>query len=79
MGVLKRAYGVKRDNMNKYSKAISTPMDVYLSPNGKSLYWVYGEIEGMKKGFEFVGALESFGVGAVSKKKLLYFPAVAKV
>jgi hypothetical protein len=65
-GKLKRSYGVKRDNMNKYSKASVTPMEIYLSPNGKNLYWVYGEIEGMRK---------DWGFG----EKLLYFPAVAKV
>jgi hypothetical protein len=78
-GALKRAYGVRRDKMNKWSKDIVTPMDIYLTPNGKHLYWVYGEIKGMRQGFSFGGVLGAAGVGTVSKRKLLYYPAVAKI
>ncbi|MEZ4936964.1 MAG: hypothetical protein R2799_05170 [Crocinitomicaceae bacterium] len=75
-GKLKRAYGVRRDKMNNYSKSIITPQSMYITPNGKHLYWVYGEIAGMRAGFSFnfLGA-----TAPVSKRKLLYYPAVAKV
>lgn len=75
-GKLKRAYGVRRDKMNNYSKSIVTPQSAYITPNGKHLYWIYGEIKGMRGGFafNFMGATLP-----VSKRKLLYYPAVAKV
>ncbi len=75
-GSLKRAYGVRRDKMNNYSKSIVTPQSMYITPNGKHLYWIYGEIKGMRHGFSF-----NFGGATlpVSKRKLLYYPAVAKV
>lgn len=75
-GKLKRAYGVRRDKMNKYSKSIVTPQSMYITPSGKSMYWVYGEIKGMRRGFSFnfAGA-----TAPVSKRKLLYYPAVAKI
>lgn len=71
-GKLKRVYGVKRDKTNKYAKANPAPMDIFLGPDAQSLYWVYGEIKGMKKGF---GSDEL----TISKRKMLYFPAVTKV
>jgi len=79
-GNLKSQYGIKRDKNNKYSKAILTPQDVALSGDGKTLYWTYGELKGMKQGFEIGGGmLEMAGVGTLSKSKLLYYPAVARI
>lgn len=78
-GSLKATYGVRRDKMNKYSKSMVTPQDVYMGPDGQSVYWVYGEIKGMRKGFEMGGIFEVAGVGTISKRKLLYYPAVAQI
>lgn len=79
-GTLKSQYGIKRDKNNKYSKAILTPQEVALSADGKSIYWTYGELKGMRKGIEIGGGLlELAGVSTLSKKKLLYYPAVARI
>jgi hypothetical protein len=75
-GDLKSQYGIRRDKMNKYSRAILTPMDLYIGKNENSLYWVYGEIKGFRKGFS-IDLI--FYNATVSKKKLLYYPAVAKI
>ncbi len=79
-GVLKAQYGIRRDKNNKYSKANLTPQDVYVSGDGNLLYWVYGEIQGMRKGFEIGTNIAGFqGSIGVSKKKLLYYPAVSRI
>ena len=79
-GVLKAQYGIRRDKNNKYSKANLTPQDVYINADGSILYWVYGEIQGMRKGFEIGTSIMGFqGSIGVSKKKLLYYPAVSRI
>ena len=79
-GALKAQYGIKRDKNNKYSKGTLTPQYLYENADGSQLYWVYGEIKGMRKGFALTGGvLEIAGVGTLSKRKLLFYPAVAKV
>ncbi len=79
-GQLKAQYGIRRDKNNKYSKANLTPQDVYLNRDGTILYWVYGEIQGMRKGFEIATDIAGFkGSIGVSKKKLLYYPAVSRI
>jgi len=79
-GVLKAQYGIRRDKNNKYSKANLTPQDVYINSNGTLLYWIYGEIQGMRKGFEIATSIAGFqGSIGVSKKKLLYYPAVSRI
>lgn len=78
-GILKAQYGIRRDKMNKWSKASLTPQYVYLSNDSKRLYWVYGEIKGMRQGFQMGGALEAAGVGTLSKKKLLFYPTVSEI
>ncbi len=79
-GKLKSQYGIKRDKNNKYSKAILTPQDVALSGDGKTIYWTYGELQGMRRGFDITGGfLELAGVGTLSKSKLLYYPTVARI
>ena len=50
-GGLKAQYGIRRDFNNKHAKATLTPQGVYLSQDGKSLYWVYDEIKGYRPGF----------------------------
>jgi hypothetical protein len=75
-GNLKSQYGIRRDKMNKYSRGIITPTDLYLGKDGSTVYWVYGEIKGFRKGF----TMGLIGYTAtISKKKLLYYPTVAKV
>ena len=78
-GSLKAQYGIKRDKNNKYSKAVLTPQEVALSADGSSMYWTYGELKGMRKGLELGGALQMAGVGTLSKKKMLYYPTVARI
>jgi len=78
-GKLKSQYGIKRDKNNKYSKAYLTPQDVALSGDGKTIYWTYGELQGMRRGIEIGGIFELAGVGTLSKSKLLYYPAVARI
>jgi hypothetical protein len=79
-GILKAQYGIRRDKMNRYSKAYITPQDIYMSPDGNSMYWVYGEIKGMRSGLALTGGLlEVAGVSTLAKRKLLYYPAVAIV
>ncbi len=79
-GQLKAQYGIKRDKNNKWSKSILTPQEVALSGDGKSLYWTYGELKGMRRGVEIGGGLlELAGASTLSKSKLLYYPAVAKI
>ncbi|MCH2043296.1 MAG: hypothetical protein MK212_04090 [Saprospiraceae bacterium] len=75
-GKLKTQYGVRRNKMNKYARRILTPQDLYLGKDDKSVYWVYGEIKGFRKGFTFDIAWETV---TVNKRKLLYYPAVAKI
>ncbi|MFT5646024.1 MAG: hypothetical protein ACI976_000701 [Aureispira sp.] len=75
-GDLKSQYGIRREKMNKYSKSILTPTDLYLGKDDKSIYWVYGEIKGFRRGF----SVNLIGYNATAiKKKLLYYPTVAKV
>ncbi|MCP4441330.1 MAG: hypothetical protein GY810_20685 [Aureispira sp.] len=75
-GKLKAQYGIRRDRMNKYSRRIITPTDLYLGKDDNTVYWVYGEIKGFRKGFVF----DLIGyVATVNKRKLLYYPTVAKV
>ena len=79
-GILKAQYGIRRDKMNSMSKASLTPQYVYLSNDSENLYWVYGEIKGMRPGLELKGgALEHAGVSTLSKKKLLFYPTVSKI
>ncbi|MCI5057788.1 MAG: hypothetical protein MRY83_16855, partial [Flavobacteriales bacterium] len=81
-GVLKAQYGIRRDKNNQWSKANLTPQDIVENENGSTLYWIYGEIQGMRQGLDFGGGgglLDIAGEGTVSKRKLLYYPTVAKV
>jgi hypothetical protein len=79
-GVLKAQYGIRRDKNNKWSKANLTPQYVYINEDGTVLYWVYGEIKGMRKGFEIGTDMLGFkGSIGVSKKKLLFYPAVSRI
>lgn len=77
-GQLKAQYGVRRDKMNRHSKTFPTPQDMYVSEDGSSLYWIYGEIKGFRGGFAFA-SFAGANIGTLSKSKLLYYPAVAKV
>ena len=78
-GKLKAQYGIKRDKNNKWSKAILTPQDVSMSRDGKTMYWTYGELKGMRKGSVFGGGILELAGVALRKEKLLYYPAVARI
>lgn len=78
-GKLKSQYGVRRENNNKYAKANPTPQEVFENPEGTSLYWVYGEIDGYRKGLEIGGVLSAVGAGTLRKEKLLFYSAVSKI
>lgn len=78
-GELISQYGIRRDKNNKHSRANVTPQYLYEVPETGNVYWVYGEIKGLRRGFEVGGIYSALGVGTLSKKKLLYYPAVAKI
>lgn len=75
-GKIKRQYGVRRDEMNMHAKRLISPQDLYLGKDPNNLYWVYGEIQGFRKGFVFDFGFEQV---TVNKRKLLYYPTVAKI
>ncbi|MCB9234781.1 MAG: hypothetical protein H6581_24220 [Bacteroidia bacterium] len=81
-GKLKAQYGVRRDFNNRHAKENVTPQDLFLSPDGKTLYWVYDEIQGFREGFSFnvstLGGLANTK-SVLSKSKLLTFPAVSRI
>ena len=77
-GRLKAQYGVRRDKMNRHSKAFLTPQELVLSQDGHSVFWAYGEIKGFRGGFDLF-SIGNASVGTVSKSKLLYYPAVSKI
>lgn len=76
-GDLKAQYGVRRDENNKFSKANLTPQELYASSDGKKLYWVVGELSGLKRGLS-VG-LGILGSSTIMKRKFLFYPNVATV
>ncbi len=79
-GDLKAQYGIRRDKNNKYAKSSVTPQYVYENKEGTQLYWVYGEIKGLRGGINLTGGfLELAGASTLSKRKLLFYPTVAKV
>ena len=67
-GNLKAQYGIKRDKNNKWSKAILTPQEVSMSGDGKSMYWTYGELKGMRKGSVFSGGILEMAGVALKRK-----------
>jgi len=77
-GRLKAQYGVRRDKMNREAKSVQTPQDLFVSADGQSLYWIYGEIKGYRGGFSLTNFVDA-NLGMVAKGKLLYYPAVAKI
>lgn len=68
-GRLKAQYGVRRDDNNKYAEASRCFQHLEESNDHKSLYWIIGEIDGMRTEKE-LGNL---------KNKVLMYPSVAKV
>ena len=68
-GRLRAQYGVRRQENNKYSEQNPNQQLTYLSQDGRSLYWMIGEISGMR---------EMSGMEA-GTAKVLYYPAVAKI
>ena len=71
-GDLKAQYGVVRDKNNKWAKRSLTPQYAYCNEDASKLYWVYGEIKGLRRGF-------SVGGMGLSKKKLLFYPTVGEI
>ena len=71
-GNLKAQYGVVRDKNNKWAKGSLTPQYAYCNKDASKLYWVYGEIKGLRRGF-------SVGGMGLSKKKLLFYPTVGEI
>lgn len=68
-GRLKAQYGVRRDDNNKYAEASRCFQHLEESNDHKSLYWIIGEIDGMRTEKEL----------GSSKYKVLMYPSVAKV
>lgn len=78
-GGLKSQYGIKREKNNKHAKSQLTPQYLYENKEGNQVYWVYGEIKGLRFGLEVGNALKIAGVNSISKRKLLFYPTVAKI
>ena len=69
---MKAQYGVVRDKNNKWAKGSLTPQYAYCNEYASKLYWVYGEIKGLRRRF-------SVGGMGLSKKKLLFYPTVGEI
>ena len=68
-GHLRAQYGVRRQENNQYSEQNPNDQHVYLGANGRALYWMIGEIKGVR---------EQDGMER-GTYKTLYYPAVAKI
>ncbi len=68
-GRLKAQFGVRRDENNKYAEASRCYQNVIESNDGKSLYWMIGEVDGVRAEKELGN----------SKYKVLMYPSVAKI
>ena len=68
-GHLRAQYGVRRQENNRYSEQNPNDQRMYLAPDGRSLYWMIGEITGVREQSGMEGG--TF--------KVLYYPAVAKI
>ncbi|WP_201984435.1 hypothetical protein [Hymenobacter rubidus] len=68
-GHLRAQYGVRRQENNKYSEQNPNEQHTYLGQDGHSLYWMIGEISGVREN----SGMES------GTAKVLYYPAVAKI
>ncbi|QHJ07577.1 hypothetical protein [Hymenobacter busanensis] len=68
-GNLRAQYGVRRQENNKYSEQNPNTQKTYLSQDGRHVYWMIGEISGLRE----QGGMES------GTLKVLYYPAVTKI
>jgi hypothetical protein len=68
-GHLRAQYGVRRQENNKYSEQNANTQKTYLSQDGRNVYWMIGEISGLR---------EQSGQEA-GTLKVLYYPAVTKI
>lgn len=68
-GQLRAQYGVRRQENNKYSEQNPNTQKTYLGQDGRSVYWMIGEISGLR-------AQSGMESGTL---KVLYYPAVAKI
>ncbi|MBF9142750.1 hypothetical protein [Hymenobacter properus] len=68
-GQLRAQYGVRRQENNKYSEQNPNEQHTYLGQDGRSVYWMIGEISGVRE----LSGMES------GTAKVLYYPAVAKI
>ena len=68
-GHLRAQYGVRRQENNKFSEQNPNEQHLYPAQDGRSLYWMIGEISGVRE----MGGMES------GTAKVLYYPAVTKI
>ncbi|GAB3575608.1 hypothetical protein GCM10027345_11130 [Hymenobacter daeguensis] len=68
-GHLRAQYGVRRQENNKYSEQNPNEQHLYPAQDGRSLYWMIGEISGIRE----LSGMES------GSAKVLYYPAVTKI
>ena len=68
-GHLRAQYGVRRQENNKYSEQNPNEQHLYPAQDGRSLYWMIGEISGVRE----MSGMES------GSAKVLYYPAVCKI
>ena len=68
-GHLRAQYGVRRQENNKFSEQNPNDQRMYLAQDGRSMYWMIGEITGVRE----MSGMES------GSAKVLYYPAVTKI
>ena len=68
-GHLRAQYGVRRQENNKFSEQNPNEQHLYQAQDGRSLYWMIGEISGIRE----MSGMES------GTAKVLYYPAVTKI
>jgi hypothetical protein len=68
-GELKAQYGLRREENNQYARATPVMQELILGNDGKSVYWMVGEVKGVREDRELGN----------SKYKVLLYPNVAKV
>lgn len=68
-GQLRAQYGVRRQENNKFSEQNPNEQKIYLGQDGKSVYWMIGEISGVRE----QSGMESGSI------KVLHYPAVSKI
>ena len=76
-GIMKAQYGIRRDNNNQYAKEMFAPQDLFISNDGTAIYWIYGEIDGFRKGWGNMTVNDE--LVTLVKRKMLFYSTVSIV